>query len=238
MDRSSMVVDDWGPFDWRSPKLWPIDSTRANPIRLRTGGPPGTWRVVAKSGLATLSAEQGRIGDTVTVRPGNGHDWSLVLEYRGAATVSPRGERRVAGLPYRFEYGRWEPELAWDARFFAWKDSTEIRKDVEFRTLLFRRAMPRLDFQWYRPRIQELPIERWALEATATVDLPAGRYQLRTISDDGIQVWVDGKLVIDNWSVHESQIDTVPLEGGRHDLRVRYFQGGGWTELRVDILKA
>ncbi len=173
------------------------------------------------------------------MRPaGPGNDWRLVLEYRGAATVSPRGVRQGAGVPYRFEYGRWEPELVWDARFFRWKDSTEIRKGTEFQTLLFRRAMPRLDFQWYRPRIQELPIDHWALEATGTVDLPAGTYQLRTISDDGIQVWLDGTLVIDNWSVHESQIDTVPLQGGRHDLRVRYFQDGGWTELRVEILRS
>jgi hypothetical protein len=194
--------------------------------------------VVEQSGIAAVSSPQGKIGDTVTVRPnGTGNEWKLVLEYRGQATVSPRGERRAAGAPYRFEYGRWEPLLFWNARFFSWKDSTEIRKGAEFKTTLFERQLSRLDFQWYRPRIQELPIEHWALEATGSVELPAGRYRLRTISDDGIQVWVDGTLVIDNWSVHESLIDTVPLSGGRHDLRVRYFQDGGWTELRVEILR-
>lgn len=238
MDRSAIVVDDWGPFDWGSPKLWPMDSARANPLRLRTGGPPGTWKVVEQTGIASLSSPQGRIGDTVTVHPaGNGHHWNLVLEYRGQTTVSPRGKRRAAGIPYRFDYGRWEPELRWDARFFSWKDSTEIRKDVAFKTLLFQRPMPRLDFQWYRPRIQELPLEHWGLDATTTVTLPLGSYQLRTISDDGIQVWIDGRLVIDNWSVHESVIDTAALTGGRHDLRVRYFQDNGWTELRVEILR-
>ncbi|MFV1987827.1 MAG: nitrous oxide reductase family maturation protein NosD, partial [Gemmatimonadota bacterium] len=25
-DRSAMIVDEWGPFDWRSPKLWPVDT--------------------------------------------------------------------------------------------------------------------------------------------------------------------------------------------------------------------
>src|SRR6266545_5652775 len=29
-DRSAIIVDEWGPYDWRSPKLWPLagDSTR------------------------------------------------------------------------------------------------------------------------------------------------------------------------------------------------------------------
>lgn len=238
MGRSAIVVDDWGPFDWKSPKLWPIDSARANPIRLRTGGPEGTWKVVGQIGIASVSSQQGRIGDTVTVRPaGNGNDWKVVLEYRGRATVSPRGERRAAGMPYRFEYGRWEPALTWNTRFFSWTDSTEIRKGAAFKTLLFERPMSRLDIQWYRPRIQELPLEHWGLEATTSVSLPPGTYQLRTISDDGIQVWIDGRLVIDNWSVHESVVDTAALSSGRHDLRVRYFQDNGWAELRVEILK-
>jgi len=80
-----------------------------------------------------------------------------------------------------------------------------------------------------------LPLERWALEATGHVELPPGRYQLRSISDDGIRVWVDGVLVIDRWSVHESAVDAAPLTAGRHELRVQYFQADGWTELRVEI---
>ncbi|MEK7402656.1 MAG: right-handed parallel beta-helix repeat-containing protein, partial [Gemmatimonadota bacterium] len=27
LPRSTIVVDDWGPYDWKSPKLWPVDST-------------------------------------------------------------------------------------------------------------------------------------------------------------------------------------------------------------------
>jgi hypothetical protein len=48
---------------------------------------------------------------------------------------------------------------------------------------------------------------------------------------------VDGKQVIDDWSLHESRVDTAPLTGGTHSLRVEYFQIDGWTELRVEILK-
>jgi parallel beta-helix repeat protein len=243
-DRSAMIVDEWGPYDWMSPKLWPVDSSRAVPLRLAVLGPPGRWRVVDRRGVSGLSAESGRTGDTIAVTPGERGDWALTLEYSGGATVSPRGESRPAGTPYRFGHERFEPAVRWATRFFAWTDSTEIAGGPEvFSRLaagppLLTRELPRLDFQWYRPRMPELPIERWGLEATSSVELPPGSYLIRTISDDGIRVWVDGRLVIERWSTHESTVDEAPLTGGRHDLRVQYYQNGGWTELRVDILKS
>ncbi|HZI29520.1 MAG TPA: PA14 domain-containing protein, partial [Gemmatimonadaceae bacterium] len=103
--------------------------------------------------------------------------------------------------------------------------------------LLFERAWPRLDIMWYRPAIRELPQARFAFDATGVVDLPAGDYTIRTISDDGIRVWVDGRLVIDNWDLHGSEIDYAPLTGGRHEIRVQYFQIEGWAELRLDLLR-
>lgn len=243
-DRSAIVVDEWGPYDWGSPKLWPLDSSRAVPLRLRTLGPPGRWTVAARRGIAALSRTAGRIGDTIVVTPARDsvRDWALSLEYRGGVTVSPRGTTIPAGRPQRFSYGRFEPATDWSVRFFASRDSTEVRRDTSAftallqRAPLFTRTMSRLDFQWYRPHIPELPVERWALEATSSVTLPPGTYTLRTISDDGIRVWVDGRLVIERWTQHESTLDSVALSGGRHDLRVQFFQLDGWTELRVDIV--
>ena len=96
---------------------------------------------------------------------------------------------------------------------------------------------------WYRPpaHLSRLRQQAWSLEATGSVDLPpapaAGVYTLRTISDDAVRVWVDGTLVIDSWTPHESQIDAASLAAGRHALRVEYRQVDGWVELRVDITR-
>ncbi|HYE59307.1 MAG TPA: PA14 domain-containing protein, partial [Rhodothermales bacterium] len=94
----------------------------------------------------------------------------------------------------------------------------------------------RLDYEWYRPLVPGVPQERWALEATGTITLGEGLHTLRTISDDAVRVWVDGQLVIDNWTPHESLIDTAVLGPGTHDVRVQFVQVGGWTELRLDVL--
>jgi hypothetical protein len=250
LPRSAIVVDEWGPYDWRSPKLWPVDSTRAVPLRLRVLGPPGRWRVVRARGIVSLSKRQGRIaqlgvGDTIAVTPhaDSTGDWELTLEYRGAATVSPTGQRRAAGVPVRFSYGRFEPRVNWAMRIFAWDDATDPRTHAgAFDRLLggaplLERRAPRLDLLWYRPAIAGIPPARWALEASGVVDLPPGSYSLRAISDDAVRVWVDGALAIDDWTPHESAVAVAPLGGGRHALRVQYVQIDGWSELRLEILR-
>ena len=243
--RSAIVVDEWGPYDYKYPKLWPVDSTRAVPLRLAVLGPrPGSWTVISRSGVRDVSASSGRIGDTirVTPRPDSSGNWEVVLEYRGMATTSSQGARAAAGVPVRFSYSRYEPAIAWQVKAWAWPDSLDPRKDGNWERLtsaarLFDRTWPRLDIMWYRPTIPELPQARFAFEATGSVNLPTGAHTLRTISDDGIRVWVDGRLVIDNWDLHGSEIDYAPLAAGRHEIKVQYFQIEGWAELRLDILR-
>ena len=164
------------------------------------------------------------------------------MEYLGAATTTSRGEQKPAGTAVRFSYSRYEPSITWQLRAWAWPDSLDPRKEGNWQRLtsastLFERTVPRLDYMWYRPTIRELPQSRYAFEATGSVQLAPGEYTLRAISDDGIRVWVDGKLVIDNWDLHGSEIDYAPLTGGTHELRVQYFQIDGWAELRLDILR-
>lgn len=247
-DRSAIIVDEWGPFDWRSPKLWPLDSLRAEPLRLAVLGPPGRWRLLSRHGISALSQTTGRIGDTIRVTPSGTPpgEWDLQLEYRGGETFSPRGERREAGEPYRFSFARMEPAVSWSVKFYTWSDTagTDLRDKPEAFEALLRtppllsREAPRLDYEWYRPQVTGLPLERWALEATATVALPPGSWRIRTISDDGVQVFFDGARIIDHWAPHESAVDTATVGGGIHQLKVRYYQVDGWTELRLEILRA
>jgi parallel beta-helix repeat protein len=221
-DRSAIIVDEWGPYDWASPKLWPVagDSTRAISLHLATLGPPGTWRLVSQRGIARLLRGSGHIGDTIVVTPlaDSLVDWDVALESNGA----------------RFSYRRFEPAIAWNVEFFGWKDTANF-----FATPVVARGQPRLDFMWYRPpaAFSALPQDHWSLRATGTVTLPAGTYSLRTISDDAVRVWVDSALVIDDWTPHESQVDYAPLAAGKHNLRVEYKQVDGWVELRVDIIR-
>jgi parallel beta-helix repeat protein len=245
LDRSAIIVDEWGPYDWRSPKLWPIDSVRSRPLRLRVLGPPGTWTVRSLRGVAAISSRGGRTGDTIIVTPHADSlgDMAVHLDYRGAAVVSPRGLRTASGGTVPFSYVRFEPVQAWATRVFAWSDSTDPRTSAEGFARLLRgapvwsRPLSRLDWMWSRPSITGVPTTRMALEATATVDLPPGPNTIRTLSDDAVRVWVDDVLVIDHWTPHETAPAYATVRGGKRRIRVQYVQVEGWTELRVDFLR-
>lgn len=243
-DRSAIIVTEWGPYDWRSPLLWPVDSSERTPLPLRVLGPAGSWRVVSRRGIARLSEDHGIVGDTVVVTPSAGHDdWRLTLEYKGrAAITSPRGTVIPPGRSYQFGYERLSPTTKWKVAFFAWSDSTDPRsKPDAFRRIIAQapvatRETPKLDYLWYAPTIAGVPRSRFAVVASTEVSLAPGSYTLRAISDDAIRVWIDGRLAIDDWAPHESVVDAAALSGGTHDLRVEYYQVDGWTELRVDFV--
>jgi hypothetical protein len=243
-ERSAIVVDEWGPYDWRSPKLWPVDTMR-DAVRLRTLGPEGRWRIVGIEGVRGISGNTGRIGDTLVVRPHAERegDWRVTLEYVGAATTAPNGERTPAGRRVPFSYGRSEPRTDWDVKYFAWTDSLRdphraagnLDAVLAGAPMMTRREA-RLDYMWYRPRFG-LPQERWALDATATVEVPEGEHMIRIISDDAARVWVDGVVVAERREPGGSELMYAPIASGRRDVRVAFYQVGGWTELRVEVVR-
>ncbi len=58
----------------------------------------------------------------------------------------------------------------------------------------------------------------------------SGTYQLGFTGDDGYRVWLDGKLLVEDWTTHGASTKNadVPLEKGhKYALKMEYFQGGG-----------
>jgi len=245
--RATIVMDEWGPWDRRSPRLAPArlaDSAYSGgPLVLTTDGPQGRWRVVRSRGTASVSPGAGRTGDSLVVKPGPGAltDWRVDLEYVGGEVTSPSGSKVRAGAPYSFSYARFTAPAAWTVRAFAWDSASDPRANPDgFRARLGGPALVTrqdavLDYMWSRTRLPGFPAERFAVVAEGVVSLPPGEYELVTISDDGIRVWVDGALVVDRWAQHESELATAPIGPGRHKLRVEYYQVDGWVELRVEV---
>lgn len=76
-------------------------------------------------------------------------------------------------------------------------------------------------------------LARWRGEVMAPAD---GRYTFHVISDDGIRLWVDGQLLIDQWVPQPSTETTgsIQLEKGqRYSIRLEYFEAGGHAVARL-----
>jgi hypothetical protein len=71
----------------------------------------------------------------------------------------------------------------------------------------------------------------WSARWTGFIEAPAtGEYSFHTYSNDGIRLWVNGQLIIEDWTDHGEKEDTghVTLnEGERYPLRMEYFYNGG-----------
>lgn len=89
-----------------------------------------------------------------------------------------------------------------------------------------------IDFAWGAASPgQGVPADGFSVRWTGSVRLPQdGKYSFYTVSDDGIRLWVDDQLVIDNWTDHgeaENQ-GQIELWGGRpHLIRIEYYEKTG-----------
>jgi beta-glucosidase len=91
------------------------------------------------------------------------------------------------------------------------------------------RVDPVVDFHWDlgapAPGFPEENFSaRWTGKLTPT---RSGLYLLAVRSDDGARLYVDGKLVIDNWGDHPPTLKTVQLDlvaGKAYDLRLDYYE--------------
>jgi alpha-L-fucosidase len=82
-----------------------------------------------------------------------------------------------------------------------------------------------------------IPADNFSARWTGTIQPRSTEaYTLTTLSDDTVQVWVDGKLVIDNTTPHNAQLNsaTVTLQAGRrYPIRVDYSERTGEAYLKL-----
>jgi hypothetical protein len=75
---------------------------------------------------------------------------------------------------------------------------------------------------------------RWVGQVRA---VEAGEYELQTLSDNGIRVWVNGQRVINNWVSHKLKTNTskpIALAAGAlYTIRVEYYDARGPAEAEL-----
>jgi PA14 domain/Fibronectin type III domain len=75
---------------------------------------------------------------------------------------------------------------------------------------------------------------RWIGQVQA---VETGAYQFRTRSDDGVRLWLNGALIVDNWTDHAETINTsaaVTLTAGtKYDIRLEFYDNMGGALMRL-----
>jgi len=77
----------------------------------------------------------------------------------------------------------------------------------------------------------DFPKYNFSVRWTGKIHAPkTGEYTLEVLSDDGIRVWLDGKLVIENWNDHGPEANSFRLlmeDQKEYQIRIDYYQHGG-----------
>jgi cytochrome oxidase Cu insertion factor (SCO1/SenC/PrrC family) len=80
--------------------------------------------------------------------------------------------------------------------------------------------------------------DNFSVRWTGEVQAPrAGTFRFRTVSDDGVRLWVNGVLVINNWSQHAATTNTsgsITLAANqKYTIKMEYFEAKGKVVLAV-----
>lgn len=89
---------------------------------------------------------------------------------------------------------------------------------------------PEFDYDWESgsPDYRFLPNDHFSVRWTRTMYFNAGYYRFSVSSDDGIRVWLDTTLIINQWSDggHGASVDR-NLSAGNHSFKVEYYENSG-----------
>lgn len=75
--------------------------------------------------------------------------------------------------------------------------------------------------------------DNFSARFTRTFNLTSGRYRFTVVSDDGVRVWVNGQLIINDWSDHKPQTTSadIDLPSGNIPVVIEYYDAVGGAQI-------
>lgn len=243
--RERIVITEWGPWDQKSP-LWQ---------RVERNGKEHIFRMLPSNAEVVLRFIDG--GRMVSIRPIQKPEPGMGKFYR---VFGGRNSMEFYLLSARVNGKTFSSEgsvmsMAWEVRNFV--SPVDPREDVETwraaaegeDVLVWKTVNPSLKYGSGGPAsVQSGPssgscnaVDHFGTFLSSKVVLNKGAWKIRVRSDDGVRVWADDVLLIDNWTHHGPTWDeaVLTLEGRKAvNLRVEHFELDGHSVLQLEIVRA
>jgi hypothetical protein len=108
----------------------------------------------------------------------------------------------------------------------------DLFRGTNFQQQVSERIDPQVDFLWgFDAPDPSLPPDLFSFRWEGWLKAPRpGTYNLIVFNDDGVRLWLDDKLIIDEWHPQRLLVPhqaSVTLTARPHPLRIEYFDSGG-----------
>ena len=233
--RHNIIMTEWGPWDHESPLL----------LFVQRFDHADEYRVLSKN-TGNLAADRVRVtGDVITEVEGD----RVFVRPRAVDTLTPYDLSVDIGTDQPLTANGLLTGGVWTVWTFASSvdprhDADKWRRDGEAQH--HELTCDWLDLPFGNAGMSEarslparLPQDHFGCIASRTLTFPKGKWRINTTSDDGIRVWLDDKLIIDDWTWHAPKKQSHDFEVAEAQreirLRVEYFELDGFATLQVDV---
>lgn len=254
--RKNILITEWGPYDFRSPIIWNTNPTDTSEVlQFDIKGPNGKWRIKSFKGIDSVSAKTGTLPATITARKLKNErtDINIQIEYVGEEIKTPFGNTVAKGKPYVFSFNKFFQPIDWTVNWFSLdtaaynpiKTGELFAPNVRLRPVKTEKVK-KLDYAWWGGiKTDDGQIAQFITVAEGTGNFQSGEYEFGITWDDATRVYIDNKLVIDEWNPSKYTFDESPhkkiklrLADGAHSFRVEHIELGGFATLSLKIKKA
>ena len=182
------------------------------------------------------------VGDTLIIDDWRDRSatWSVIDHYVAPGTHRVRVEYYERGGNAALQVG-WEKTSGGAA----WRGDYYANRTLSGSPVLTRHDAA-IDFDWGTGSPDpKVPADNFSVRWTRTLGFEAGTYRFYASCDDGVRIYVDGRLVVDAWQnqkLPNTRSGDIALGAGQHTIVVEYYEEGGvasahvWWN-RLDTLK-
>ena len=252
--RKNILITEWGPYDFRSPIIWNTNPTDTSLImKFDLLGPKGKWKIKSFRGVKDISTMSGEFPASITATKllENRTDILIVLEYNGTSITTPFGQTISAGKSSKFSFTKFFQPIDFTVNWYSYDFKIHnpittgqiIPPNVRLRPIKTEKTN-KLDFAWWGGIKSDSNIyKQFITSASGSADFLKGTYELGITWDDVVRVYVDGKMVIDEWNpslykFDESPHKTIKLQlEGKHYITVEHVELGGFSTLSLKLKK-
>lgn len=210
--RQNIIMTEWGPWDHQGPMWRILDDSGSKHIFEFNNIDPHDVRVTGSGVRSKVTTPKGKPWTLTVDAAGLGvKPYTIDIDHGHGQTEQARGT--LLSVRWDLSVFPWEappgpnppPDLdAWRALA-----KSPAAKHAKTDTLSFpfgskgpseMNISPEITAAKFRP-------DYFGIVASSRIPLPKGKWRIKTVSDDGIRVIVDGKPLIENWTHHGAATD-------------------------------